>query len=267
MKTITSIVFGSIVAIASISVQADTDLFVPYFPPVSNCYHTDPEDCPASSIVSNGYLHIVNRGTSSATVIIKGKDEGGVERGNLSVIIPAGAIQIIHDHILEGTGGLSNGTGRWSLKVESAGDISVVPFRKMGNIKFPLPVEKKVENPPLPSLSFNQTLSTLNCEKTVNVDASLYVNINENYRHGRHKLLLVYQRGSSGSYVSVNETNWNTELHFHSPTETLFGRYYVAFSWYASSDVPKPLSQPFAGRWIDVVSGEMGSIINANWCP
>ena len=262
MKTLTSIVF----AIASFSVQAATELRIPYFPPAANCIHVADAEDRCSSPVSNGYIHITNHGSSAASVVIKGRDEGGADRGSYTASVPAYGIVIVSDTALEGTSGLSDGVGRWSLTITSEGDVSVVPFRRMGSIKIPLPVERMANNPPLPSLSFNQTLSTTNCEKAAHVATYLYVDTNENFRRGRHELLLAYQRGSSGNYIPITADNWHLSGYFHLPSLTHHHHLMNRYGWDAYSGVPKPLSTPFAGRWLDVVSGTMGQIVNVDWC-
>lgn len=108
---------------------------VPFFSPAMSCIHgaTDSTRCDNPTV--NGFLHIVNYGTSAASVTITGKDVNGAGGTYTLSNIPAGANRRVQGYALEGRGGFNhNGSGAWSLVVTSTSDdVRVAAFSALGN--------------------------------------------------------------------------------------------------------------------------------------
>lgn len=271
LKTWAGAVAGVVLAVAGslVGVQAASEYFIPYFGPAANCIH-DASPCGAPN--PNGYLHIVNRSATSTAVIIKGRDSTGADRGSRTEsAIPAHGSRKVWDHKLEGTGGLSDGEGAWSLTVTSTGDVSVVPFRAVttgGSLAFvPLPVERKAGA--MPSLRVYSSVIT--CARYSNRTSNVGIESDSHYRHGRHWLLFAKVTNDAAVAVPVTEANW--------PQAHLFGAAFDNFHTLHAGTVVRigyefepgavvsPVARPFAVRWLDTHTGTMGPILNVNLCP
>ena len=108
---------------------------VPFFSPEHSCIHaaSDAQRCDNPTL--NGFLHIVNRGTSAASVTIEGKDANGAGGTRTEAAIPAGGNRRVQDHVLEGATGFNhNGAGAWSLRITSTEpDVDVAAFSRFGD--------------------------------------------------------------------------------------------------------------------------------------
>ena len=123
-------------ALAAAPVSAGSRFELPFFSPAMGCIHGATDATRCDNPIVNGFLHIVNRGTSAATVTITGKDANGAGGTRTEANIPAGGNRRVQDHILEGAGGFNhNGTGAWSLVITSTSDsIQVAAFSVLGNL-------------------------------------------------------------------------------------------------------------------------------------
>lgn len=265
-----------------VGVQAASEFFIPYFPPAASCIHavSDSERC--DNAVPQGYLQIVNRSASSTAVIIKGRDAVGADGGSFTLSgIPGYGNRRVYDYTIEGTGGLSNGVGAWSLTVTSAGDVSVVPFKRVapggGLTEFvPIPVERKAGA--LPSLSLagfflaGRTIDGVCTARAPHYeDASVNFHTDGSYRHGRHWLLFASLTNGAGVTVPVTDTNWQQARMFHAELSNLESqpgdRVWFSYEIESSHSLPGPAYSPFGVRWLDTHTGAMGPVLGVNLCP
>ena len=83
---------------------------------------------PASNTAQVSSLRLVNRGGSDTAVTVFGVDDGGAERGPVSLSLPAGGARTLASLELESgdgdglSGGLGDGMGKWEVRVFVAGD-------------------------------------------------------------------------------------------------------------------------------------------------
>ncbi len=78
-----------------------------------------------------GLLRLVNPRAEDATVTIRGIDDGGVTRGSVSLVVPAGRSRTVSAQEMEAgndalDGALSDGQGKWRLVVRSEVEIHVM---------------------------------------------------------------------------------------------------------------------------------------------
>ena len=85
---------------------------------------------PGSNVSQRSYLRLINAGSTSANITIRAYDDRGVQRGPVSLSLPAGRVRHVTASDLEtGRGlsdGLGTGAGKWRLSVSATQPVHVM---------------------------------------------------------------------------------------------------------------------------------------------